>query len=166
VKRWVPLDAIRAQEARSNHHTANGQPLTSPAAAAATAAAAAAAEGLVYYLPPCAVQQLLSCIEHISAPKSRIMMDFLHLSSLSGAVWHPGFESLWISVFNKGEIMHSGIDERPAAVEALMRKFGFHTHVVLTGRDLVGHYMPHVQYKSMPGPTVSPYFGYLSAEKL
>jgi O-methyltransferase involved in polyketide biosynthesis len=138
----------------------------SASAAAAAAAAAAVAEGLVYYLPAGAVQQLLSCIENNSAPKSRIMMDFLHLSSLSGATWHPGFESLWISVFNKGEIMHSGIDERPAAVYALMRMFGFHTHTVLTGRDLVKQYMPHVQYKSRPGPTVSPYFGYVSAEKL
>jgi O-methyltransferase involved in polyketide biosynthesis len=119
----------------------------------------------VYYLPAGAVQQLLSCIESISAPKSRVMMDFLHLSSLSGATWHPGFETLWISVLNKGERMHSGIDERPAAVAALMSKFGFHTHIVLTAKDLVKHYMPHVQYRGVP-PTVSPYFGYLSAEKL
>jgi O-methyltransferase involved in polyketide biosynthesis len=123
------------------------------------------AEGLVYYLPPSAVQQMLSCIGSISAPGSRVMMDFLHMSSLSGSVWHPGFETLWISVLNKGERMHSGIDERPAAVEALMRKFGFHTHIVLTAADLVKHYMPHVQYSAKP-PTVSPYFGYLSAEKL
>lgn len=120
----------------------------------------------MYYLPAGAVHQLLSCIENISVPKSRITMDFLHLSSLSGSVWHPGFETLWLAVFNKGERMLSGIDERPAAVEALMRKFGFHTHIVLTGRNLVKHYMPHVQYKATPGPTVSPYFGYLSAEKL
>lgn len=120
----------------------------------------------MYYLPPGAVRQLLSCIESISAPKSRIMMDFLHLSSLLGTTWHPGFETLWLSVLNKGERMYSGMDERPEAVEALMRMFGFHTHIVLTGHDLVEHYMPHVQYRATPGPTVSPYFGYLSAEKL
>lgn len=124
-----------------------------------------ATEGLVYYLPPCAVQQLLNCISSSSAPGSRLMMDFLHLSSLSGKVWHPGFETLWLSVFNKGERMYSGIDERPAAAEALMRQFSFHTHIVLTAQDLVQHYMPHLRYRSIP-PTVSPYFGYLSAEKL
>lgn len=92
-------------------------------------------------------------------------MDFLHMTSLSGEVWHPGFETLWISVFNKGERMYSGIDERPAAVAALMQKFGFLTKTVLTARDLVEHYMPHVQYKTAPA-TVSPFFGYLSAQKL
>lgn len=92
-------------------------------------------------------------------------MDFLHLSSLSGSSWNPGMESLWISVLLKGEKLYSGIDKRPAAVEALLRQFGFHTHNVLTGKDLVKQYMPHVKYAAKP-PTVSPYFGYLSAEKL
>jgi O-methyltransferase involved in polyketide biosynthesis len=123
------------------------------------------AEGLVYYLPPAAVQQLLRCISSISAPGSRLQMDFLHLSALSGSKWNPGFETLWISVLNKGEQMHSGIDERPAAVQALMSKFGFHTYSVKTAADLVKEYMPHVEYKAKP-PIVSPYFGYLSAEKL
>eukprot|EP00879_Flechtneria_rotunda_P007772 GHRR01008145.1.p2 GENE.GHRR01008145.1~~GHRR01008145.1.p2 ORF type:complete len:132 (-),score=31.68 GHRR01008145.1:2261-2656(-) len=124
-----------------------------------------AAEGLVYYLPPGAVEQLLSSISELSASGSRLMLDFLHLSCLAGTVWNPGFETLMLSVWNKGEVMYSGIDERPAAVEKLIKLFGFHTHAVLTARDMVKMYMPHKQYRARP-PTVSPYFGYLSAEKV
>jgi O-methyltransferase involved in polyketide biosynthesis len=125
-----------------------------------------AAEGLVYYLPACAVQQLLSSIQSVSAPKSRIVMDFVHLSALSGSVWHPGFETLWLAFFNKGERIISGIDERPAAAAALTRLFGFQTDAVLTSRDLTEKYMPHVQYRATPGATVIPYYGCMSAEKL
>jgi hypothetical protein len=80
-------------------------------------------------------------------------------------VWHPGYETLWLSVWNKGEMMYNGIDERPAAVEALLRRFGFHTHIVLTAQDMVQHYMPHTKYRGAP-PLISPYFGYLSAAKI
>lgn len=131
-----------------------------------TCAAICIAEGLVYYLPATAVQQLLSCIQAVSALKSRITMDFLHLSTLSGSVWHPGFDTLWMAVFCKRERMYSGIDERPAAVAALMQKFGFNVQEVLTGRDLVKQYMPHLKYRAAPKPTVAPYFGYVTAEKV
>uniref|UniRef100_A0A383WF02 S-adenosyl-L-methionine-dependent methyltransferase n=1 Tax=Tetradesmus obliquus TaxID=3088 RepID=A0A383WF02_TETOB len=123
------------------------------------------AEGLLYYLPPAAVQQLLTCVSTISAPGSRVMFDFLNLSTLSGEVWNPGFETLMLSVWNKGEVMYSGIDERPEAVEKLLRLFGFHTHEVLSARDMVKRYMPHVQWGTHP-PTVSPYFSYVCGEKL
>ncbi|KAF8059655.1 S-adenosyl-L-methionine-dependent methyltransferase [Scenedesmus sp. PABB004] len=123
-------------------------------------------EGLVYYLPAGAVRQLLSCVSTISAPGSRLLLDFLHLSCLSGRVWNPGFETLMISVWNKGETMHSGIDERPEAVEAMLRQFDFHTQEVLTSRDMVKRFMPHATYEARPKATVSPYFGYLAAEKL
>jgi O-methyltransferase involved in polyketide biosynthesis len=123
------------------------------------------AEGLVYYLPAGAVHQLLSCISSISTSGSRLMLDFLHLSTLSGAVWNPGFETLMFSVWNKGEVMYSGIDERPESVKALLQLFSFKTHAVLRARDLVKRYLPHKWYRSAP-PIVSPYFGYLAAEKL
>eukprot|EP00878_Enallax_costatus_P004256 GHUV01004486.1.p1 GENE.GHUV01004486.1~~GHUV01004486.1.p1 ORF type:complete len:442 (+),score=110.56 GHUV01004486.1:1220-2545(+) len=122
------------------------------------------AEGLIYYLPPTAVQQLLTCISNISAPGSHLMMDFLHLSTLKGDVWHPGFETLMLSVWNKGETMYSGIDDRPEAIEKLLRLFGFKMQAVLTARDLVKLYMPHQKYRAKP-PTVSPYFGYIAAVK-
>jgi O-methyltransferase involved in polyketide biosynthesis len=124
----------------------------------------AASEGLVYYLPPAAVQQLLTCISSSSARGSRVMFDFLNLSTFSGNVWHPGFETLLLSVWNKGERMYNGIDERPEAVQKLLSLFGFGNCCVQGARNMVKRYMPHVEYHSKP-PTVSPYFSYVSAEK-
>lgn len=92
------------------------------------------------------------------------MLDFLHLSALRGDVWNPGFETLMLSVYNKGETMYSGLDERPECIEKLLQLFGFHTQEVLTARNMVKKYMPHTQYRANP-PTVSPYFGYLAAVK-
>lgn len=123
-----------------------------------------AAEGLLYYLPPAAIQQLLTCISASAAPGSRLLFDFLHLSTLLGEVWHPGFETLMLSVWNKGEVMYSGIDERPQRMQRLLQLFGFKLRELLQVRDVVQRYMPHVQYRANP-PTVCPYFGYLSAEK-
>lgn len=123
------------------------------------------AEGLVYYLPPAAVQQLFTCIAEGSVPGSRLMIDFLNLSTLDGRKWHPGFETMMVSVWNKGEVMRSGIEEDPAAVGELLQGFGFQTREVLTAKDLVGRYMPHAEWRDKP-PTVAPYFGYLSAQKL
>lgn len=121
------------------------------------------AEGLIYYLPPAAVQQLLTCISTISAPGSRVMLDFLHLDTLAGNVWHPGFETLMLAVQNKGETMYSGIDHRSEKVDELVRQFGLQTRELLHVRDMVKRYMPHKDYRADP-PTVSPYFSYLSAE--
>jgi O-methyltransferase involved in polyketide biosynthesis len=118
----------------------------------------------VYYLPPAAVQQLLTCISNSSAPGSRVMFDFLNLSTVSGTVWHPGFETLMISVWNKGERMYNGIDERPEAVAKLLSLFGFGSCCVSGAKSMVKRYMPHAEYCSRP-PTVSPYFSYVSAEK-
>ncbi|WIA41967.1 hypothetical protein OEZ86_009270 [Tetradesmus obliquus] len=122
------------------------------------------AEGLVYYLPPAAVQQLLTCVSSSSAPGSRLMFDFLNLSTVRGDVWHPGFETLQISVYNKGERMYNGIDERPQAVRRLLSLFGFGGCCVSGAQSMVKRYMPHEQYCSRP-PTVSPYFSYVSAVK-
>ena len=94
------------------------------------------------------------------------MTDFLHLSCLSGHVWNPGFETLLVSVWNKGETMYSGIDERPAAIAALLARYGFGPRELLTAQDMVARYMPHVEYRGRPKATVSPYFGYFSAVKM
>jgi O-methyltransferase involved in polyketide biosynthesis len=53
-------------------------------------------EGLVYYLPPAAFQQQLESISTNAAMGSRLFFDFLHLSTLSGENWHPGFETLMV----------------------------------------------------------------------
>jgi O-methyltransferase involved in polyketide biosynthesis len=35
-------------------------------------------EGLIYYLPTAAVQQLFASLLHVAAPGSRVAFDFLH----------------------------------------------------------------------------------------
>lgn len=100
----------------------------------------------------------------ISAPGSRLMLDFVHLSSLSGSVWHPGLESSCIAVANKGESWKSGFDERPEAVGALMQLFGFDSVELLTARDMVERFAPGAPYRSHP-PSIPPYFGYIAAGK-
>lgn len=51
-------------------------------------------EGLIYYLPPAALQQLLSDISASCVAGSRLQFDFLHLSVLRGKKWMPGFDTL------------------------------------------------------------------------
>jgi hypothetical protein len=80
-------------------------------------------------------------------------------------VWHPGYETLWLSVILKRELMYNGMDERPAAMRALLRRFGFTTRAVLTAQDICAAYMPHTRYTGAPA-SIAPYFGYVSAEKL
>lgn len=53
-------------------------------------------EGLTYYLPPDAFKQQLQCISDCAVVGSRLYFDFLHLSTLSGEKWHPGFETLMV----------------------------------------------------------------------
>ena len=71
------------------------------------------AQGLVYYLPPAAFKRLLASVGALAPAGSRLLFDFLHLATLAGERFHPGFETLMVSVWNKGEPFLSGVDERP-----------------------------------------------------
>lgn len=122
------------------------------------------AEGLVYYLPPGAVKELLTSVTNSAAPGSRFLMDFMQLSVMMGLKWQPGYETLIWSVWNKGEKMYSGIDERPERLSALLGQFGFKLQQLLTAPDLVSKYY-HRSWRRGAHPIVSPYFNYLAAEK-
>ena len=122
-------------------------------------------EGLVYYLPPAAFKRQLTCISETAVVGSRLFFDFLHLSTLSGEVFHPGFETLMVSVWNKGETMYSGVDERPEAINCLLRKFGFKLSETLDAKQIQKRYLPHLEWKDNK-PPVSVFFGYIAAEKI
>jgi len=122
-------------------------------------------EGLVYYLPPLAFKRQLTCISETAVVGSRLYFDFLHLSTLSGDKFHPGFETLMVSVWNKGEHMYSGVDERPEAINCLLKKFGFKLTEALDAKAIQGRYLTHLEWKDNQ-PPVSPYFGYIAAEKI
>ena len=70
------------------------------------------------------------------------------------------------SVWNKGETMYSGIDKNPEKIKALLKKFGFRLYEVLDGKQISARFHPHVTKWNHMSPHVSPYFGYIAAEKV
>lgn len=123
-------------------------------------------EGLVYYLPPGAFKQQLTAISETAVRGSRLFFDFMHLDALSGEVFRPGLETLLVSVWNKGEHMYSGVDPRPEAVKCLLKKFGFRLYELLDAKQITARFHPHCTKWSEASPHVSPYFGYIAAEKV
>ncbi|KAF6252539.1 S-adenosyl-L-methionine-dependent methyltransferase [Scenedesmus sp. NREL 46B-D3] len=123
-------------------------------------------EGLVYYLPPQAFKKSLTGISETAVAGSRLFFDFLHLDALSNEIVMPGLETLLVAVWNKGEMMYSGIDHRPEALRSLLKKFGFRLHEVLDARGITRRHHPHVQGWSALQPHVAPFFGYVAAEKV
>ncbi|GBF98456.1 S-adenosyl-L-methionine-dependent methyltransferase [Raphidocelis subcapitata] len=121
-------------------------------------------EGLVYYLPPVAFKSLLSALAETAAVGSRLYFDFINLSTMSGDVFHPGFETLMVSVWNKGEYFLSGLDEREQCVRAVLKKFGFRLHELVDAKALAARYLSHLEWKDK-APPLPPYFGYIAGEK-
>ncbi|KAI8462802.1 MAG: S-adenosyl-L-methionine-dependent methyltransferase [Monoraphidium minutum] len=122
-------------------------------------------EGLVYYLPPLAFKGLLTAISETAVVGSRVYFDFINLSTMAGEVWHPGFETLMVSVWNKGEYFLSGVDERKEAVRSLLKKFGFALHELVYAKAMAARYLPHLPWRESP-PPLPPYFSYCAAEKV
>jgi len=123
-------------------------------------------EGLVYYLPAAAFKQQLTAITETAVVGSRLFFDFIHLDAMSAETYQPGFETLWLSTWNKGEPMFSGIDANPAAIRSLLKKFGFRLYEVLTAKEITERFHPHVTSWNSASPHVPPYFGYIAAEKV
>eukprot|EP00879_Flechtneria_rotunda_P000635 GHRR01000748.1.p1 GENE.GHRR01000748.1~~GHRR01000748.1.p1 ORF type:complete len:385 (+),score=106.17 GHRR01000748.1:472-1626(+) len=53
-------------------------------------------EGLIYYLPPAAVKQQLTSISETAVAGSRLFFDYLHLQTVAGDVFNPGFETMMV----------------------------------------------------------------------
>lgn len=62
--------------------------------------------------------------------------------------------------------MYSGIDSNPAAIRCLLKKFGFRLYEVIDGKEITFRFHPHVTKWNPASPHVSPYFGYIAAEKV
>ena len=121
-------------------------------------------EGLTYYLPPEAVASLLSSVAQAAPKGSRFAFDFMERSCAEGATWRPGYDTLALAVWNKGEPFRSALDERPEALRALLGSFGFRLTSLLGGKDLRDAYLPALTWLPF-APTISPYFRYLACEK-
>ncbi|KIZ07560.1 Putative S-adenosyl-L-methionine-dependent methyltransferase [Monoraphidium neglectum] len=122
-------------------------------------------EGLVYYLPPLAFRSLLQSISDAAVVGSRVFFDFINLSTMAGEVFHPGFETLMVSVWNKGEYFYSGVDEKEESVRELLRQFGFRMDEVVYAPQMAARYLPHLPWKEQPNP-LPRYFSYTSGEKV
>jgi len=79
--------------------------------------------------------------------------------------WRPGYDTLALAVWNKGEPFRSALDERPEALRALLGSFGFRLTSLLGGKDLRDAYLPALTWLPF-APAISPYFRYLSCEKV
>jgi len=123
-------------------------------------------EGLVYYLPAAAFKQQLTAITETAVVGSRLFFDFIHLDAMSAESYQPGFETLWLSTWNKGEPMYSGIDANPAAIRSMLKKFGFRLYEVIGAKEITERFHPHVTKWNKASPHVPPYFGYIAAEKV
>jgi O-methyltransferase involved in polyketide biosynthesis len=122
-------------------------------------------EGLTYYLPPEAVASLLSSVAAAAPKGSRFAFDFMERSCAEGHGWRPGYDTLALAVWNKGEPFRSALDERPEALRALLSSFGFRLTSLLGGKDLRDAYLPTLTWLPF-APAISPYFRYLSCEKV
>lgn len=121
-------------------------------------------EGLVYYLKPEAVKGLLESVAALSAKGSRLQFDFLRLSTFAGDTFNPGFDTMRLSVYNKGERFWSGINHRPEALKALLGMFGFRLISAPTAKDQCEKYLKR-QFKKRPGATLQPSYGYVTGER-
>lgn len=62
--------------------------------------------------------------------------------------------------------MYSGIDANPAAIRSMLKKFGFRLYEVIGAKEITERFHPHVTKWNKASPHVSPYFGYIAAEKV
>jgi hypothetical protein len=74
----------------------------------------------------------------------------------------PHTQSTW----NKGETIHSAIEPAPDAIRSLLKKFGFRLYEVIDARAITARFHPHAKTWYAASPHVSPYFGYIAAEKV
>ncbi|KAG2498652.1 hypothetical protein HYH03_003398 [Edaphochlamys debaryana] len=118
-------------------------------------------EGLLYYLPPDAVSQLLVSIRSVAAPGSRVAFDFLRADVFSGAAWEPGYETLRLTVANKGEPKRSGLD--PAELGPYLGERGWRLAAAPSPQEVAAALYPHRRWRSL-SPVLPPFFRFAAAE--
>lgn len=118
------------------------------------------AQGLLYYLPPSAVYDLLQAVRTVSTPGSTFAFDFLRLPCLSGQRLTCGLEVMRLAVRARGEDFLSGIDDAPSSMAVLAHLFGFRCIELMGAKGLAERYLPHLRWRERPGAPVQPCFAY------
>lgn len=90
-------------------------------------------EGLVYYLPPIAVDKLLAFIAHSSGRGSTMVFDYIPASVVDGTCKQEAGRNWQKGVTDAGEPFLFGIDE--VALEAFLSERGFTLQQKMTSRD-------------------------------
>ncbi|KAL0046877.1 hypothetical protein WJX82_000624 [Trebouxia sp. C0006] len=94
-------------------------------------------EGLVYYLPEEAVEQLVANFAGLAAPASLFYFDFLHLDVLEGRTQAVGYANTAKVVDIKGEPFLSGIDPSPEFLSKKFAQYGMSLVTLLNPRDIM-----------------------------
>ncbi|GLC35241.1 hypothetical protein PLESTM_000298500 [Pleodorina starrii] len=118
-------------------------------------------EGLVYYLPPAAVTRLFESIRQVASPGSRAAFDFLHQDVFSGRKWAPGYETLRLTVKNKGEPKRSGLD--PAGVRDYLGPMGWRLSYMPKPKEVAAAMYPHRKWSKI-NPVIPPFYNFAVAE--
>ncbi|KXZ56810.1 hypothetical protein GPECTOR_1g73 [Gonium pectorale] len=120
-------------------------------------------EGLLYYLPPEAVTRLLKSIRSIAAPGSRVAFDFLHADVFSGKRYAPGYETLRLTVKNKGEPKRSGLD--PATLRPYLASLGWRLTYMPKPKDVAAAMYPDAGWSRL-NPVLPPFYNFAVAETM
>ncbi|AAM06123.1 TPA: class I SAM-dependent methyltransferase [Methanosarcina acetivorans] len=90
-------------------------------------------EGLVYYLPPTAVDKVLAFIAHSSGRGSAMVFDYIPASLVDGTCEQEAGRNWQKAVTDAGEPFLFGVDE--VALEAFLSERGFTLRQKMTGGD-------------------------------
>ncbi|PNW76679.1 hypothetical protein CHLRE_11g467450v5 [Chlamydomonas reinhardtii] len=118
-------------------------------------------EGLLYYLPPPAVRRLLGSIREVAAPGSLVAFDYLEQDVFAGRRFAAGYETLRLTVANKGEPKRSGLD--PEQLPAYLGALGWRLTYAPTPRQVAEELYPHRRWRDL-NPVIPPFYRYAVAE--
>ncbi|GLI66322.1 hypothetical protein VaNZ11_010101, partial [Volvox africanus] len=118
-------------------------------------------EGLIYYLPPLAVARLLVSLRAVASPGSRVAFDFLHQDVFSGRRWEPGYETLRLTVRNKGEPKRSGLN--PATLREYLSPMGWRLTYLPTPKEVAAAMYPGRTWSRL-NPVLPPFYNFAVAE--
>lgn len=120
-------------------------------------------EGLLYYLDPSAVRRLLAGIREVAAPGSRLAFDYLHADVFDGRRYEPGYETLRLTVANKGEPFLSALD--PATLGSYLQSLGWRLTYQPDPREVAAAMYPNKKWRSW-SPLLPPFYGFATAEAI
>ncbi|DBA77721.1 TPA: hypothetical protein ACH3X2_008414 [Trebouxia sp. C0005] len=121
-------------------------------------------EGLVYYLPEEAVEQLVANVAGLAAPTSLFYFDFLHLDVLEGRTQAVGYANTAKMVDIKGEPFLSGIDPSPEFLSKKFAQYGMSVVTLLNPRDIMARMLPHLP-QSVGKTQILPFYSFAAVQR-